>query len=50
MDPLSGDIYNPITIIDPKDGPAERVSWWQALLIIAPFAIGIGLYLIYGKW
>jgi hypothetical protein len=49
MDPLSGDPYNPITLDDPTAGPAKKVRWWQALLIVAPFAIGILLYLVYGK-
>ena len=49
MDPLSGDPYNPITLNDPTAGPAKRVPWWQALLIMAPFAILILLYLAYGK-
>ena len=49
MDPLSGDPYNPIVLNDPA-GPAKRVRWWQAALIISPFAIGIVLYLTFGRW
>jgi hypothetical protein len=49
MDPLSGDPYNPIVLNDPSAGPARKVPLWQALLTIAPFALGILYWLFYGK-
>jgi hypothetical protein len=48
MSLLSGDPYGPIETMD--CGSGKPLRWWQAALILAPFAAGITYMLIYGKW